>query len=123
MIAFNGSGEMMATTWNDLKTIFGISSVMIAAAGSATASAQILPIEGPVNPARFRVTSFATGLNFPQGMVQLADGSILVATSDPNSPGSGYYATTGKLLRLVDPALTGIASGPAQSLYTFPAAA
>jgi glucose/arabinose dehydrogenase len=57
-------------------------------------------LQGPgVNPADFRVTTFATGLNFPVGMTELADGSLLVAESN----GSGFFgSTTGSLVRLAD---------------------
>lgn len=63
-----------------------------------------LPLGGDprVKPDDFRVTVFADGLNYPMGMVELADGSILVATSRPNSGTSGYFSSTGELLRLVD---------------------
>jgi sugar lactone lactonase YvrE len=37
-----------------------------------------------VNPADFRITTFASGLNFPNGMAILPDGSLLVATSRPS---------------------------------------
>ena len=36
-----------------------------------------------VNPVDYRITTFATGLNYPHSMQQLSDGSILVSTSDP----------------------------------------
>ena len=32
-----------------------------------------------VNPADFRVTTFASGLNYPKGLMTLPDGSLLVA--------------------------------------------
>jgi glucose/arabinose dehydrogenase len=53
-----------------------------------------------VNPADFRVTTFASGLNFPTGMQQLDDGSLLVATSNPT--GGSFFNSTGALLRLHD---------------------
>jgi glucose/arabinose dehydrogenase len=57
-------------------------------------------LQGPgVRPADFRVTTFATGLNFPVGMTTLADGSVLVATSNG---GSFSSTTSGSLIRLVD---------------------
>lgn len=43
---------------------------------------------------------FASGLNFPMGIIQLPDGSFLVATSDPS--GGSYFQSTGALLRLTD---------------------
>jgi hypothetical protein len=65
-----------------------------------------------VNPDQFRVTTFATGLNYPVGMIQLSDGSILVATSPPVSGSSSYYDSTGQLIRLVDANGDGVADGP-----------
>ncbi|MEJ7637339.1 MAG: hypothetical protein WKF75_04935, partial [Singulisphaera sp.] len=53
-----------------------------------------------VRPADFRITTFATGLNFPKSMQRLADGSLLVGTSDPR-PGGNYFNSTGSLVRLV----------------------
>jgi glucose/arabinose dehydrogenase len=66
----------------------------------------------------FRVTAFATGLNFPYGLDRLADGSLVVATSRPTLPGGGYFATTGELLRFVDADDDGIADGPGTVVYT-----
>lgn len=66
-----------------------------------------------VNPADFRITEFASGLNFPYGMQQLPDGSYLVGTSRPNAgPGGGYFNSTGQLVRLADADGDGIADGP-----------
>ena len=61
-----------------------------------------------VNPADFRVTTFASGLDFPASMQQLDDGSILVGSSVPN-PGGDFFNSTGQLLRLVDSTGDGIA--------------
>lgn len=56
-------------------------------------------IQGPgVNPSDFRMTTFATGANFPVGMVELDDGSILVAESN----GSLFGSSSGRLVRYVD---------------------
>ena len=56
-------------------------------------------IQGPgVNPTDFRMTTFATGANFPVGMVELDDGSILVAESN----GSLFGSSSGRLVRYVD---------------------
>ena len=70
-----------------------------------------------VNPSDFRITTFATGLNYPHSMQQLADGSILVSTSDPVS-GGNYYASTGTLLRFVDADGDGVADGPGEVMYS-----
>ena len=64
-------------------------------------------LQGPgVNPGDFQVTTFATGLNFPVGMTGLADGSLLVATSNG---GSFSSTTTGSLVRLADTDGDGVA--------------
>jgi hypothetical protein len=52
----------------------------------------------------FRITTFASGLNFPNGMTRLPDGSLLVSTSIPAAAASGGYfgPAVGQLVRLVD---------------------
>ena len=68
------------------------------------ASAQVdFTLTGPgVDANDFRVTTFATGLNYPVGMSELSDGSILVAVSS----GSSFFgSTSGQILRLSDPDL------------------
>ena len=69
-----------------------------------------------VNPADFRVTTFASGLNYPHGMLTLSDGSLLVAVSNPIS-GSSFYDSSGELLRFVDANGDGAADGSGQALY------
>src|SRR5215510_4973614 len=54
-----------------------------------------------VNPNDFRITKFASGLNYPNGLARLSDGSILVATSNPNGSKS-FFASSGALLRFTD---------------------
>lgn len=57
-------------------------------------------IQGPgVDPNDFRITEFATGLNYPVGMVELDDGSVIVATSNGNS---FFGSSSGSLIRLAD---------------------
>ena len=52
-----------------------------------------------VNPDDFEITTFASSLNFPLGMAQLPDGSILIAVSN----GSAFFnSSSGSLIRLVD---------------------
>jgi glucose/arabinose dehydrogenase len=99
--------------------------------GSSTASFDAVFVTGTVNhpkpfaiggdpsvhPANFRITTFATGLNYPHSMRMLPDGSLLVSTSDPVS-GGNYYDSTGTLLRFVDANNDGVADGPAQVLYS-----
>src|SRR5262245_54128980 len=70
-----------------------------------------------VRPADFRVTTFASGLNYPHGMIPLADGSLLVAVSSPVSGSASYFNSTGQLLRLVDADGNGVADGPGTVLF------
>src|SRR4051794_34809411 len=70
---------------------------------------------GPSTPGRTRKTTFASGLNFPYGMLRLPDGSLLVATSNPT--GGSYFASTGALVRLVDDDRDGHADGPPGVLF------
>src|SRR5262249_4045113 len=74
------------------------------------------PIGGDprVHPSDFRVTTFASGLNYPHSMAQLSDGSLLLATSDPTT---SYFDPPGRLLRFVDANGDGVADGPGQTLY------
>ncbi|MHC5538569.1 hypothetical protein ACYOEI_10110, partial [Singulisphaera rosea] len=52
-----------------------------------------------VNPSDFRVTTFASGLNYPHGMMTMTDGSMLVGVSNPVAGDTSYFNTTGQLLR------------------------
>jgi glucose/arabinose dehydrogenase len=69
-----------------------------------------------VDPRDFRITTFATGLNYPYSLVELSDGSLLVGTSRP-AEGS-LFVSTGELLRLVDADHDGVADGPGTVLFT-----
>jgi len=72
-------------------------------------------VQGPgVNSNDFRVTLFASGLDFPLGMAKLPDGSLLVGIAQ----GANYFNSTGKLLRFVDANDDGIADGAGTVLYT-----
>ncbi len=80
-----------------------------------TALAQPFTVRGPgVNTNGFRITTFASGLDFPLGMAKLSDGSLLVAISQ----GANFFSSTGKLVRLVDTNQDGIADGPGTVLYS-----
>src|SRR6266850_385327 len=72
-----------------------------------------------VNPADFRITTFAAGLNYPNGLARLSDGSILVATNNPNGSGM-FFVSSGALLRFTDTNDDGIADGPGQVMYSDP---
>ena len=81
--------------------------------GATCPAAGPFTVRGPgVDGADFRVTVFASGLNYPKGMQVLPDGSLLVATSDPIGTGKGFYSSTGTLVRLEDRDGDGIADGP-----------
>src|SRR5262245_2007416 len=72
-----------------------------------------------VYPNDFRITTFASGLNYPNGLARLSDGSILVATSNPNGSGT-FFASSGALLRFTDTNGDGAADGPGQVMYSDP---
>ena len=81
----------------------------------AAAPAVPFGIGGPgLNPAHFRVTAFATGLNYPVGMAELPDGSVLATSTD----GPGFFTSNGRLLRFVDEDKDGFADGPGTTLFT-----
>jgi glucose/arabinose dehydrogenase len=72
-------------------------------------------IQGPgVNTNNFRITTFATGLDYLLGMAMLSDGSLLVAVSH----GANYFSSTGAVVRLTDTNNDGIADGPGTAVYT-----
>jgi hypothetical protein len=73
-----------------------------------TTQAQPFTVQGPgVNPADFRVTTFASSLSFPLGMAELSDGSLLVTVVQNTSFFSG--ANPGRILRLTDTNQNGVA--------------
>ena len=82
---------------------------------SATADSAVQLGDDPLL-ASLEVTAFATGLNFPTGMVELPDGSILVATSTP--AGGSFFQSTGELLRLTDEDEDGVADDAGTILAT-----
>jgi glucose/arabinose dehydrogenase len=79
----------------------------IVALGAAEVGRAQFAIQGPgVNAGDFQITTFATGLNFPVSMTALADGSLLVATSNG---GAFSSSTSGSLIRLADTDGDGVA--------------
>ncbi|MEM0915328.1 MAG: hypothetical protein AAGK09_12055 [Planctomycetota bacterium] len=74
------------------------------------------PFNPLVQPDRFQVTEFATGLNFPLGMTTLPDGSVLVATTVKTTPAGQFYSVDGRgqILRFTDVNNDGIADGAGQ---------
>ena len=77
--------------------------------------AQPFTVQGPgVNPNNFRITTFASGLDFPLGMARLADGSLLVGVSQ----GANFFNSTGRLLRFTDTNQDGVADAPGTVLYS-----
>src|SRR5262245_60975194 len=69
-----------------------------------------------VHPEDFRVTTFASGLNYPHGMQPLSDGSLLVAVNNPNNGGNNFFDTTGEILRFTDTNHNGVADKSAGSV-------
>ena len=84
--------------------------------GAAVPAATIpFTLQGPgVDPGRFRITAFATGMNYPVGMAQLADGSLLVTSTD----GPNFLSSSAGLVRLVDANRDGIADSPPVTLFS-----
>ena len=64
-----------------------------------------------VDAADFRVTAFASGLNFPTGVLAEPDGSLLVVVNNPPAGGTNFYNTTAQILRLIDTTGDGVADG------------
>ncbi len=90
----------------------------VLAAQARGASPAPFELRGPgVDPAQFRATVFAGGLNYPKGMALLADGSLLVATNDPVQGSKSFYSSKGTLLRLVDADGDGAADVAPQRLF------
>ena len=70
-----------------------------------------IPNSSVVDPSQFRVTTYASGLQFPAGFLLLPDGSLGVETS----PNFGFGQV--RLLRFTDPQNTGIANGSGALIY------
>src|SRR5919109_741132 len=88
---------------------------LIAMMACTQAGAAPFSIQGPgVTPSDFRITTFAAGLDYPLGMAELSDGSLLVAINS----GASFWSSTGKLVRLVDADRDGVADGPGVVLFT-----
>jgi hypothetical protein len=69
---------------------------------------QPFTVQGPgVNSNDFRVTVFASKLDFPLGITRLADDSLLVTISQ----GANFFSSTGKLVRFTDTNHDGVADG------------
>jgi hypothetical protein len=83
-------------------------------------TAPAIPLARSVDAARLDVTRYATGLGFPSSMVDLGDGSLLVAVTagDPVSR-SPFGTTPSQLIRLVDADNNGTEDGR-QVLATLP---
>ncbi|MCA9147913.1 MAG: hypothetical protein KDA92_01375 [Planctomycetales bacterium] len=97
---------MFRNVQRNLTAFFGVG-LLFAVSSPAVIAADPFQLQGPgVNRDDFRLTEFASGLNFPVGMTELSDGSILVAVSN----GSSFFgSTSGSLIRLADTDGDGIA--------------
>ena len=81
-----------------------ISLILLGLLAPASVWAQF-SIQGPnVNPADFEITTFAAGLNYPIGMVELSDASLLVGVTD-----GSFFNGGGELIRLADTNGDGVA--------------
>lgn len=95
------------------RVVFG-SAVCLVLAPSVSGSTPPFTLGGDprVDPANFRVTTFAEGLAMPVGMTELSDGSILYGASIDHGGGTPFYGgsrSTFQLRRLVDSDGDGVA--------------
>ena len=98
-------------------TVLLATSLLLAEAASGQAAPPLAIGGDPrVDPTLYRVTRFAAGLDFPLGMVELSDGSLLVGVNRKSFPGSSLLNSNGELVRLVDADRDGIADGPERVL-------
>ncbi len=99
-----------------VSTLTGTTLFLLLISGGPLAAVPALGPDTSIDPARFRVTTFATGLAFPTSMQQLSDGSLLVGTSITTA--GSFYRSTGELRRLVDADHNGVADDAGTVLYT-----
>lgn len=119
MICYFAMRQIMATRSSG-RLVCGLATIAVWA-WCATLRGEIIapPLARPQDQARFHVSVFATGLAYPTSMVELPDGSLLVATSDGGPSWLDNYifaSTSGALVRLVDSDGDGVADGPAQTV-------
>ena len=114
-----GFGQYESATMRLVRTLVVVLAVALSTLAAADPAVAQFTIGGDprVNPDDFRITTFASGLNYPNGLARLSDGSILVATSNPNGTGT-FFASSGALLRFTDTNGDGVADGPGQVMYS-----
>lgn len=114
-----GLNQYTSWTMGMVRTLVVVLAAALSTLAAADPAAAQFTIGGDprVNPDDFRITTFASGLNYPNGLARLSDGSILVATSNPNGSGT-FFASSGALLRFTDTNRDGIADGPGQVMYS-----
>jgi len=81
-----------------LSSILGISTGLI----GTSLEALTLSGNSKIKASDFRITTFATGLNYPTGAIRLNDGSLLVGTSTTTGTGNFFNNSVGEIVRLVD---------------------
>ena len=82
-------------------------------AATEICSAQPLVLQG-VDINKFRITTFASSLDFPLSMVQLADGSLLATVAASGN----FFGGTGNLVRFTDTNFDGFADNSGQVLFS-----
>jgi glucose/arabinose dehydrogenase len=100
-----------------LKAVSLLTGLAVCCSGVSSATAGISGVHGPgVVSNNFRITVFASGLSFPLGMVQISDGSLLVAVTQVVD----YFSsnTGGQIVRFTDTNQDGVADGPGTVLYS-----
>lgn len=94
------------------RVVFLLGVAPLLAAAPAAAQPFVVGGDSGVDPAAYEVRVFASGLDFPLGMLALDDGSILVGESHESFPGSSFLNSVGEILRYVDAEPDGVADGP-----------
>ena len=114
-----GLGQNESATMRLVRTLVVVLAAALSILFAADPAVAQFTIGGDprVNPNDFRITTFASGLNYPNRLARLSDGSILVATSNPNGSGT-FFASSGALLRFTDTNGDGVADGPGQVMYS-----
>jgi glucose/arabinose dehydrogenase len=96
--------------------LLGVGLLLAEASGGQGAPPLAIGGDPRVDPTAYRVTRFADGLDFPLGMAELSDGSLLVGVNRPSFPGSSLLNSNGELVRLADADRDGLADAPEQVL-------
>lgn len=94
-------------------TLIFSSILILLGASDNSANALSISDNSTFSSDEFRITEFASNLNYPSGITQLSDGSLVVGI---NQGERGFFNSTGQLLRLMDTNQDGIAESNNQQV-------